>query len=230
VKEHYCTDDPAGMRESVAATLNSIETVRQAGGAVSYLAMDEPFLSGRSPVCGGPHLEPAADRLAVYMRDVARAEPDVHVGLIEPYPFFSVEDLAAILRMLRERGVPPAFLHVDVNLAAVRPRRQNVRRDMVRLSVITEQENVPFGVIVWGVNGDNAALYSADAMRLATEFGVGFALWKRSPDQVVFQSWAASTSGRRAIPGNLPEDDPHSLTGIMGRVLWLWGDVLVRGD
>jgi hypothetical protein len=228
VKEFYCTADATGMTESVKSTVTSLAAIEQAGGTVSYLAMDEPFLAGRSLTCGGPGPEPTADRLTTYITGVKRAYPQVRIGLIEPYPAFSVEELAAMLRLTRERGVPLAFLHVDVNLDAVNPRRHYVQRDMARLSVISAAEQVPFGVIVWGVNGDDAALYSADALQLASAFGTGFAQWKRSPDHVIFQSWAESAGGQRAIPNNLPESDPMSMTGIMERVLWLWGDVLVR--
>lgn len=45
------------MSAAVAATLASVRAVESAGGTVSYLAMDEPFVSGRAPVCGGPALE-----------------------------------------------------------------------------------------------------------------------------------------------------------------------------
>src|SRR5262249_13154596 len=67
VKEFYCTADGSGMNEAVANTIASIRGVQAAGGSVSYIAMDEPFVSGRSKVCGGPALEPTADRVATYV-------------------------------------------------------------------------------------------------------------------------------------------------------------------
>jgi hypothetical protein len=70
VKEFYCTPDARGMNESIAATLASVRAVEAAGGAVSYLAMDEPFVSGRARGCGGPALEPTADRVAAYVSAV----------------------------------------------------------------------------------------------------------------------------------------------------------------
>src|SRR5207302_2880390 len=75
VKEFYCTPDERGMNEAIGNTLDSIRAVQSAGGAVSYIAMDEPFVSGRAKVCGGPALEPTADRVVTYVRGVQGAFP-----------------------------------------------------------------------------------------------------------------------------------------------------------
>ena len=157
------------------------------------------------------------------MSAVTRAHPDVRIGMIEAYPSFDVEDFVRMLALMRERGVPPAFLHIDAHLPALDPRRHNLARDMARLSVIAGEAGVPFGVIVWGENGDDAEAFAAEAMTLATAFGEGFALWRRVPDHVVIQSWAQSaTRVERVIPPNLPESDPHTLPGILHRVLQAW--------
>src|SRR3954469_1646218 len=111
VKEFYCTPDARGMDEAAAATVASVRAVEAAGGTVSYLALDEPFLSGRAPVCGGPALEPTADRLAVYGRIVAQAAPNARVGLIEAYPSFAPGAFESMLTLLAARGMKPAFLH-----------------------------------------------------------------------------------------------------------------------
>src|SRR5690349_16994319 len=79
VKEFYCTPDASGMNQATADTLKAIAAVSSAGGTVTYLAMDEPWVSGRSPRCGGPALEPTADRVAFYMSTVSRAQPAVKI-------------------------------------------------------------------------------------------------------------------------------------------------------
>src|SRR5207237_10521832 len=114
VKEFYCTPDARGMNESIAATLASVRAVEAAGGSVSYLAMDEPFVSGRARVCGGPALEPTADRVATYVRGVRSTFPAIKVGLIEAYPFSSADALESIITLLNARRPAPAFLHMDV--------------------------------------------------------------------------------------------------------------------
>src|SRR5262245_60769147 len=70
VKEFYCTPDASGMNEAIGNTLNTIRAVQAAGGTIAYLAMDEPFVSGRARRCGGPALEPTADRVATYVAAV----------------------------------------------------------------------------------------------------------------------------------------------------------------
>src|SRR5262249_10060430 len=46
VKEFYCTPDASGMNQSIQSTVTSLAAVEQAGGSVSYLAMDEPWVAG----------------------------------------------------------------------------------------------------------------------------------------------------------------------------------------
>jgi len=133
VKEFYCTADASGMNESIASTLRSVQAVETAGGSVSYLAMDEPFVSGRARVCGGPALEPTADRVATYVGAVRSARPAVKLGLIEAYPFSDADTLETIVGLLASRNALPAFLHLDVDLAAMRSARNDFTRDLRRL-------------------------------------------------------------------------------------------------
>ena len=115
VKEFYCTPDASGMRAAVDDTLTSVRAVQAAGGSVTFLAMDEPFVSGRASVCGGPALEPTADRVATYVSGVHTVFSDVRIGLIEAYPFSSAAALETALQLLQGRNAAPAFLHMDVD-------------------------------------------------------------------------------------------------------------------
>jgi hypothetical protein len=214
VKEFYCTPDASGMNEAIRATVASIRAVEAAGGTVSYLAMDEPFLSGLAPVCGGPSLTPTADRLIVYQRAVLQAAPNVSIGLIEAYPSFAPDGFESMLRLLAARGVKPAFLHVDVDIRALRAPRDDFGRDMQRLQAICKEQDVRFGFIVWGYNGDADALYANDAARLAGNLADTFR-WPQMPDHIVFQSWAVSATGALITPTNLPDDRPYTHTNIV---------------
>ena len=212
VKEFYCTADASGTNAAIANTAASIEAVRAAGGAVHYLAMDEPFVSGRAKVCGGPALEPTADRIATYVNGVHAAFPLVKVGLIEAYPFSSEAALETILHLLHARGASPAFLHMDVDWSALGPDGPTLfARDMKSLQAACAAEKVPFGMILWGVNGDADALYMRDAQRFVDALASTFS-WETMPDQMIFQSWAASSTGLRITPTNLPEaaQDTHT--------------------
>lgn len=218
VKEFYCTPDSRGMQEAIDATAASVKAVMGAGGVVSYLAMDEPFLSGRSVRCGGPSLTPTADRLAVYMKATRRAFPWIRVGLIEAYPSFSPEQFADMLGLMHERGVTPAFLHVDVDLRALRQGRDDFSRDMKALAALARAEGIPLGLIVWGENGNADALYAVDAMRLEQAIEDTFPTWDVMPPQLIVQSWAESASGLRITPSNLPETRRDTHTELLMRV------------
>jgi hypothetical protein len=213
VKEFYCTPDAVGMNASVANTLASIEAVTAAGGTVSYIAMDEPFVSGRSRVCGGPAMEPTADRVAAYVARVTAAFPNVRVGLIEAYPFSSADALQSALELLKTRAVPPAFFHMDVDwhLSGATA----FKRDVARLRAYCAAENIPFGVIITGYDGDADALYAVDVYGITELVADTFGAWGRMPDHVIFQSWSKSATGRWITPNNLPEDRVYSHTAML---------------
>ena len=214
VKEGYCTPDASGMNAAIAGSVASVRAIESAGGSVTYLALDEPFLSGESKACGGPGLEQTADRLAIYGAGVRQAFPNVRVGLIEAYPSFNPDAFSSMLELLTARGVKPAFLHVDIDIKALRPGRDDFARDMTRLATTCREQRLPFGIIIWGYNGDNDVLYSLDAERLAGAVAETFR-WDEMPEHLIFQSWAESATGLRITPSNLSEDRPYSHTQIL---------------
>ncbi|HTL43975.1 MAG TPA: hypothetical protein VL262_06515 [Vicinamibacterales bacterium] len=215
VKEYYCTADASGMNTSIADTLASIGAVERAGGIVSYLAMDEPFASGRAPACGGPALEPTADRVAVYMSGVRAARPSVQIGLIEAYPVSSESEIETMLDLLRTRNAAPVFLHLDIDLNAVRQVHVDVTADMRRLRTACAAAGLKFGVIVWGNNGDADALYALDAGRLVNAIAEAFPTSADLPDQIIVQSWAVSRTGASITPTNLPESAQYTHTNLL---------------
>ena len=217
VKEFYCTPDVSGMNQSITNTLNSIRAVQQAGGTVSYVAMDDPFASGRAAVCGGPALEPTANRIALYVHGVHAAFPAVGIGLIEAYPLSSEPTLETILGLLADRGVPPAFVHADVDSRGLRSGRDDFTRDMRALRAACQSRGIPFGIIIWGYNGDSDALYAVDADYVVEELTRAFSGWNDMPDQLIIQSWAVTSTGLSITPSNLPEDHLYTHTNL------LWG-------
>ena len=215
VKEFYCTPDASGMNASIAASVASLRAIEAAGGKVSYLAMDEPFAAGRAPVCGGPALEPTADRVAQYVRAVTSAVPYVRIGLIEAYPFSSESSIESMLDLLAARGVTPAFLHIDADLNAIRAPASDFARDMTKLQAETRSREMPFGLIIWGHDYEADALYALDAERLVYAIGNAFGRWEQMPDQLIVQSWAQTRTGLRIIPANLAEDEPYTHTNLL---------------
>ena len=215
VKDFYCTPDAAGMADSIAATQRSIDAIKAAGGTLTYLAMDEPFIGGRSSRCGGPSFAPTADRLRTYMTAVRQRNPEVRIGLIEAYPFFTPAQFEEMLALMKDRGVPAAFLHADVYLPALRAGRDELGSDLIRLAKLAETYKIPYGLIIWGENGNADALYAQDARRLASAIHRTFRDWSVMPDHLIFQSWAESSTGLRITPSNLPEGRPDTHTFLL---------------
>ena len=218
VKEFYCTPDDSGMRQSVRDTIESLANVKAARGRVSYVAMDEPFAAGQAGVCGGPALAPTADRLVTYMRGVRAEFPDVRIGLIEPYPYVPAARWPEILRLLHERNIVPAFLHADVNLDDIRPDRDQFGRDVIMFANLAHLYRIPFGMIIWGTNGDADSQFAAGAMRLADQVHRTFRSWEVMPEHLIFQSWAVTSTGQFITPSNLPESGANTLTAITNDV------------
>jgi hypothetical protein len=221
VKDYYCTADASGMRNAIAGSVAAVQAIERAGGTVSYLAMDEPFVSGRARICGGPALEPTADRVATYVGGVRAARPAVQVGLIEAYPFSSADAIEAILTLLDSRGAKPAFLHMDVDWHL--SGGEAFRRDMKRLQTYCGARQIPFGIIITGYNGDSDALYADDAAGITELTAETFGTWTAMPDHIIVQSWVESRTGLRITPTNLPERQPyshtHMLFGVFRRLL-----------
>jgi hypothetical protein len=211
VKEFYC--GPGGMDESIANSVASLRAVEAAGGIVSYIAQDEPFVSGRARACGGPALEPTADRVAAYVAGVKAAFPRVDIGLIEAYPFSSADQIEAEVALLQARGATPAFLHMDVDWH--RSGATAFVRDMARLQAFAAAQNIPFGVIVTGYDGNADALYAVDAYGITDLVARTFHTWEHMPDHLIVQSWAAADSGLVVTPANLDEDRPYSHTALL---------------
>jgi hypothetical protein len=213
VKEFYCTADDSGMKQSVTDTLNAIRAVISAGGFVNYLSMDEPWVSGRSRRCGGPALEPTADRVQFYMSAVNRAYPRIRIGLIEAYPFSSADQIESMIAMMRARGLPPACLHRDVDWHALKP--GDFERDMKALRDFCRAGDIPFGIIITGYNGDSSALFADDAYGIARMIGDTFLRWDDMPDHLMFDSWVQSSTGLNITPSNLPDGDPYTQTSLL---------------
>jgi hypothetical protein len=213
VKEFWCTPDASGMEASVRSTLDAVRAIDRAGGVVDFLAMDEPWVSGRARACGGPALDPTADRVAFYMSSVGRAYPSLQVGLIEAYPFSSAEAIESMVEMLRARGVPPAFLHMDVDWHALEP--GVFARDMRRLQAFAAARRMPFGIILVGYNGEADSLYAVDAAGMANLIAGAFADWNAMPAHLIIQSWVVTATGLFITPSNLPEDRIYTHTNLV---------------
>lgn len=210
VKDYSC--DTA---EGVAGLASDIIRRVQADDAwVTWLALDEPLLSAvhECHVTEGR----AAALVADFVRYVKARHPKVKIGLIEPYPALSLDQITRFLRTLDERGVTMAFLHLDVDMQAVRAAppgsTPDVIGDLRAFDSLAAARGIPFGFIVWG----NASTSDRDYFESAVVDGIetlrqAFGDWAHMPDHLIFQSWTIDPAGR-ALPLNLPERMPYTHT------------------
>jgi hypothetical protein len=201
-------------------TLSMIERVRQAGGDVAIVAMDEPLFG---TVGHGVPPERAGDMArytAEYAKKVRQAGPGV--GLIEAYPASPVERLAAFIRdIVVDNGFGLAYFEVDLDRFALRDQKipdKAVKKDLVALRSLCEELKIPFRVIVTATRAKDASEYHRNALDLVHLFKKLIA----PVDGVTVQSWLEAPSGDkdpRVIPNNLPIDNPLSHLGVLREVL-----------
>jgi hypothetical protein len=188
----------------------AISNVRDNGGRVRYVAMDEPLLGGQDQL-GGLSCEftrkRGAKAVARFTDLVTAAHPKVLVGDIEPYPHYPFAELRKWLAALARAGATPAFFHLDVDMERVRVEGQDVGADLANLRAFCERRGIPFGVIMtsnWTRSGTDRGYFESTMEWIETvNDGIG------RPLHVIFQSWQGpAASGRHEVPINLPEDDP----------------------
>ncbi len=198
------------------AAIASAQLVLSSVPGISFISMDEPFSGAKDPSCAGQAPGATADSVARYMGEIGAAH-GVKVGLIESYPSFSAADLLSFLNLLASRSSFPAFFHLDFDFWLARNRKMSdkqVVKDIQSLQQACRSAGVPFGIILWGHDGDNAGKFSQDLLALYSK------IKQVNPDVLIFQSWATTSNGGQNInPPNLPESNPQSLTGTLLKVV-----------
>jgi len=200
IKEWDCSGNfPAKV------TLEYIRNVRSAGGAVQFIAMDEPLVSGfRS--C---HLtfDEIAARTTTYVKAVlndsslSTADRNMKFGDIEPYPSFSIDQLQQWVNALQSSGLKPDFLHLDVDVNDVELHPQfDLATDLRLLKAFLQSKNIPFGVILW--SGRNPESSDQSYYDHVIDFVRRVHLAIDTSEQLIFQSWVlrASTSCSLNLP------------------------------
>ncbi len=212
VKEHTCDG-----RELGNVVLNDISVVYQTGSHVTFIAMDEPFtaalaIEGESSTgkCG-LSIDDTVVQIKAFVDTVRATHPAIRIGLIEPYPLFTVADISTFIVALGNAGVPVPFFRLDFDLRHRRNADSNVDADLRQLRDFLDQRGIDFEVIVTGYDGETDAGAVASAMALAYE--VSGAVGR--PHAVVFQDWSSDRLGVGTDAVNLPESRVGSLTWLL---------------
>lgn len=233
VKEWDCTGLSAAL-----LTARHIKSIADAGAALEIIAMDEPAVAGIGPC--KLSLEEAAARTAGYARavrsseEVWRADVELKIGDIEPYPSLSYEVICQWITALEESGFKPAFFHLDIDRHAVAVHPEiNMSMDLVKLRTFLKRRDIPLGVIFWsGYDplGSDLTFYRR-TMTFLREVRQAIG----QPEQSIFQSWITRSPatcdgvgptcrasactladgplcGGRNIPLNLPEGGVGAFT------------------
>jgi hypothetical protein len=217
VKEHTCDG-----RELGRVLLQDLSPIYATGAHVTYVAMDEPFTAalpvrGESPFgrCNFT-IDQTVVQVDAFMDTLRAGYPDIRIGLIEPYPYFTVDEIMTFVRALEENErVGLAFFRLDYDVRHRYNADANSRNDLLRLRDFLASRRVEFEVIVTGYDGRTDAASVASAMALAYEISgvVG------RPHTVVFQDWSADRLGLGTSAVNLPEQQVGSLTWLVNNGL-----------
>ena len=184
-------------------TSEAIQNVASRGGSVRYVSMDEPYIGGEMDVGGESchySMEQSAAQTAEYIRLLEADHPTVLIGDIEPYPYFSVAQLAGWIEALEGLGVTLPFFHIDVDRRHAESDGVDVAADLQALESFCEERGIVFGVIFWGQANASPQAYYEDTARWVDTVKGALGL----PSQVIFQSWTWAADGS-PLPPNLPE-------------------------
>jgi hypothetical protein len=157
--------------------------------------------------------------VAAYMRRVTAEFPDVRVGLVEPYPAFSADELISFLLEVERAGIRLPFFHLDMHVQRVVRSRVDAFRDLKRIREFCSARGIPFGTIVFGTDGRSNEAFSRDAWAtlriIASSVGV--------TEHTLLESWAEAEPGnltsRKNSPDTIPDENPSSLTGLLLGIL-----------
>lgn len=216
VKEHTCDG-----RELARVVLHDMRPIYESGSQVTYIAMDEPFTAAL-PTPDGSTLARCnftIDRTVIevqaFITTVRAAHPAIRVGLIEPYPYFTADELISFVGALENAGVRLPFFRLDYDMRHRRNTDSNAAADLKRLHRFLSDRGIEFELIVTGYDGKTDAGAVASAMALAYEVSgvVG------RPHAVVFQDWSADRLGTGTTAVNLPERQVGSLTWLVNNGL-----------
>jgi hypothetical protein len=217
VKEHTCDG-----RQLAQVVIEDIAPIYHTGSHVTFIAMDEPFTAAL-PVRGDSpfgrcnfSIDQTVVQVDAFMDTVRATYPDVRIGLIEPYPYFRVDEIMTFVRALEDNEQTGLeFFRLDYDVRHRYNVDANTRTDLLRLRDFLNERGIEFEVIVTGYDGRTDAASVASAMALAYEISgvVG------RPHAVVFQDWSADRLGLSTTAVNLPEQQAGSLTWLVNNGL-----------
>ena len=185
VKEFCCTPDASGMDQSIrdARLAQRGRRRRAERSPISRWTNRGPPAERR---CGGPALEPTADRVATYMSAVQSAYPGVCDRPHRSVPLFErrrdQRSWSCCARAARRR------CSCTWTWTGTAWRRRLCARHGAAAACRADQIS-PSASSSWGYNGDADALYALDAAGIANLIADAFQTWDAMPQHLIVQSW-----------------------------------------
>jgi hypothetical protein len=188
--------------------LEPLWSVRDAGGHIDLLVLDEPYAFGvRDQSPGACHftLEEAAQQASRFTAMVRDYDPTILIGEDEPlWADISADDIGNWLdAYAAASGHPMAFLHLDPDWTLPDwPTRLRAAEDAAR------QRGVPVAPTYNGSDATSDAEWTDRAMERAYTYEE---VSGGKPDHVTFESWFEHPDYL------LPDSDPTTFTGLINR-------------
>lgn len=229
VKPHACTAKQIDGQISLETRV--IDNIDNSGGHLSYLSLDEPFTSGvqqglfwdgKLKGCDLTQQEVAVLQKR-YNDGIHATHPEVQIGLIEPYPHFTVDQLMSFINELEAVGIRLPYFHLDFDQPQAVREGSDWKSDIPRLYRFCHAKGIPFGVILVGWNGHSDEEFATGYWSVVrpTFQAVGVT------DHTILQSWAEDPTGGpdtlKQIPHVVPETQDTSMTGLLRLTLDFMG-------
>ena len=193
----------AGIEEG----LRIAQRIKQAGGTIHLIAMDEPYFFGH--FYDGPHScrwtdQYIAQQIDKYIRAMRAVFPDVRVGDTEPLAgsAHAAQYNAWLVAFRAVNGYDLDFLHLDIDWS-----RSNWPQEVKAIEEFGRLRGVPVGLIYtgnWSDVNDEAWISMAGERVKSYELENAGKL-----EHILFQSWHDKPD--RA----LPENEPYTFTGFI---------------
>jgi len=203
VKEWGCTGDV-----TAGVTIADIDKIKSYGAKVSYIVMDEPFIGGENVVRGyscNQTMDKSLVETVKYINLIKQKYPDIIIGDVEPYPYFSVEQLKQWIIGFKEKsGHDFPFFQVDINYCYARERGLDIVAELNDLSSFCRARGIKFAIIAGGATCSNYPLLVASDKDFY-ESTLADAQWiiaKVPQDFGIVQSWGKYPQKCNSDSGN----------------------------
>ncbi|HOI97353.1 MAG TPA: hypothetical protein PLA19_02505 [Candidatus Pacearchaeota archaeon] len=193
---------------TAGVTIADIDKIESYGAKVSHISMDEPFIGGQYVLAGrscNQTMDESLIETVKYINLIKQKYPDIIIGDIEPYPYFSVEQLKQWIIGFKEKSGDdfPSF-QVDIDYRYARERGLDIVSELNDLSSFCRARGIKFAIIAGGATCGNYPLPVASDKDFyeSTLADAQWVIAKVPQDFGVVQSWGKYPQKCNSDSGN----------------------------